>query len=245
MLFSRASALLCILSVSLSSCVSSSRRVTTKRQSLIQRAAAYQLVSLTAHVPSLKINLRYGTTDNLTKRPLYPHDMPVLLYANTAERVKVAQAALEARGYGLLIWDAWRPPEVQRQLYAYGGQTGLFLNPDRGWSRHCGGVSIDATLVDREGRELKMPTCFDENLDPALRQPEMVDGDARYHVTLLHEVMRKAGLVPLPGEWWHFDDIDFIHHPTRVVWAHELGLEVHSSAPIGHRAEASSGCSGE
>ncbi len=206
--------------------MSSSRQDAVQRQAVIQRAAIYRLVSVTNSVPSLKIDLRYGTADNITQRPLYPRYMPVLLHESTAERVKVAQAALQARGYGLMIWDAWRPPEVQRELYAQGGKTGLFLNPDTGWSRHCGGVSLDATLVDAEGRPLKMPTSFDENMDPKRRLPQVENAAALQHVALLHEVMRAAGLMPLPGEWWHFDDIDFLHHPVRVVWAKEVGLKL-------------------
>jgi D-alanyl-D-alanine dipeptidase len=218
------------------------RRDIMKRQSVLQRAAMHQLVSLPAFAPSLKIDLRYRTADNVSGRPLYPRDMPALLHANTAERVKAAQAALQTRGYGLLIWDAWRPPEVQKQLYAHGGGTGLFLNPQTGWSRHCGGVSVDATLVDREGRALPMPTSFDENLQPSRHPPEIINPEAAHHVAVLHEVMRAVGLVPLPGEWWHFDDIDFIHCPVRVVWAHEVNLELPSSNPMGHTVVGSSAC---
>jgi zinc D-Ala-D-Ala dipeptidase len=187
-------------------------------------AEKFGLVDVRKEVPDIVVDLRYTTAQNVTGKPLYPRRMPCLLLRPTVERLKLAQARLRAQGYGLKIWDAWRPTEVQEKLHAQGGRTGMFLNPQFGWSRHCGGVCLDATLVDAEGREQPMPTYFDENLDHAASNQTPADPVVRRNLALLHQAMREAGLVPLPAEWWHFDDIDFLYDPVPVVRGRDIGF---------------------
>lgn len=188
------------------------------------RAGARGLVAVAQAVPGARVDLRYQTAANVTGRPLYPADMPCLLRRSTAEKLARAQELLQARGCGLKIWDAWRPPEAQQKLHEHGARTGMFLDPAKGWSRHCGGVSVDATLVDARGRELEMPTYFDENLEHAASDTRHPDPAVRANVALLHEAMRAAGFAPLPGEWWHFDDLEFLYTPVPVIHAADLGL---------------------
>lgn len=191
---------------------------------VLARAEARGLVQVAKAVPGVRVDLRYQTAANVTGRPLYPPDMPCLLRRSTAEKLARAQELLRAQGYGLKIWDAWRPPEAQQKLHEHGARTGMFLDPAKGWSRHCGGVSVDATLVDAHGRELEMPTYFDENLEHAASATRHPDPAVRAHVALLHAAMRAAGFAPLPGEWWHFDDLEFLHTPVPVIHAADLGL---------------------
>ena len=192
----------------------------------IAKAREHGLVDVRQAIPDISVDLRYATRHNVTGRPLYPRDMPCLLRASTVERLKEAQASLRAQGYGLLIWDAWRPSEAQEQLYSHGGGTGMFLDPKVGWSRHCGGVSLDATLVDAKGRELPMPTYFDENLDHAASDQTPSDPIVRRNLHILHSAMSAAGLLPLPSEWWHFDDADFLQNPVLVIRGKDLGIKV-------------------
>jgi D-alanyl-D-alanine dipeptidase len=184
------------------------------------------LVDVRKAVPGIVVDLRYTTGQNVTGQPLYPRRMPCLLLRPTVERLKLAQATLRAQGYGLKIWDAWRPIEAQEKLHAHGGKTGMFLNPKVGWSRHCGGVSLDATLVDAAGREQPMPTYFDENLAHAASSQTPADPDVRRNLALFHQAMRAAGLMPLPAEWWHFDDIDFLRNPVPVVRGSDIGVPI-------------------
>jgi zinc D-Ala-D-Ala dipeptidase len=193
---------------------------------VVEKAREHGLVDVRQAIPGISVDLRYATRHNVTGRPLYPRDMPCLLRPSTVERLKEAQATLRAQGYGLRIWDAWRPSEVQEKLYSHGGSTGMFLDPKVGWSRHCGGVSLDATLVDAKGRELPMPTYFDENLDHAASDQTPSDPMVRRNLHILHSAMRSAGLLPLPSEWWHFDDTDFLQNPVLVVRARDLGIKI-------------------
>jgi D-alanyl-D-alanine dipeptidase len=192
----------------------------------VKLAEKLGLVDVRKAVPGIVVDLRYTTGQNVTGQPLYPRRMPCLLLRSTSERLKLAQAALKAQGYGLKIWDAWRPAEAQGKLHAHGGKTGMFLNPQVGWSRHCGGVSLDATLVDAEGREQPMPTYFDENLAHAASSQTPADPVVRRNLAVLHRAMREAGLMPLPAEWWHFDDIDFLYDPVPVIHGSVIGVPI-------------------
>lgn len=183
------------------------------------------LVSVSRAIPGIEIDLRYGTAQNITGRPLYPKRMPCLLRASTAQKLKKAQAHLHAQGYGLKIWDAWRPLEAHQRLHRHDG-TGLFLDPKHGWSRHCGGVSVDATLVDRKGREQRMPTAFDDDLPHAASLQSPANPEVRRNLQILHEAMRTAGFQPLPGEWWHFDDLEFLYQSIPVITGKDLGIKL-------------------
>lgn len=208
----------------LTGCLAPRRDGRAVPSSVRRRAWREGLVEVRDVVPNVSIDLRYTTAENVTGRPLYPANMPCLLRRSTAERLAVAQARLRAQGYGLRIWDGWRPPEAHQRLHDHGSRTGLFIDPSGGWSRHCAGISVDATLVDAEGREQAMPTYFDENLAAAASDTRHPDPAVRRNLRLLHDAMEEAGLKPLPGEWWHFDDLEFLYTSIPVIWARDLGI---------------------
>ena len=93
---------------------------------------------------------------------------------------------------------------VQRRMWAIMPNPDYVADPANG-SRHNRGAAVDVTLVDRDGRELEMPTPYDA-FTPAARR-DYADGSeaARRNRDLLTEVMSAEGFVGLVTEWWHFD----------------------------------------
>src|SRR5262245_10492139 len=67
------------------------------------------LVDIRSVDPTIVVELRYATVDNITGRRLYPREMPALVRPSTAARLAKAQALLRPLGYRLKIWDAYRP----------------------------------------------------------------------------------------------------------------------------------------
>jgi D-alanyl-D-alanine dipeptidase len=191
-------------------------------------AAERGLVDVRAVIPDVVCDLRYGTKHNITGQALYPADMPCLLNQSTAEKLRVAQGLLRAQGYGLKIWDAWRPPEVQTELFRLGGQTNMYLDPHVSWSLHCSGTAVDATLVDKRGHELRLPTYFDEEGTKASIYTPIPDERARQNVNRLLHAMQQAGFGMLSTEWWHFEDLSFRDPTTKlpVVFAQEIGVKL-------------------
>jgi D-alanyl-D-alanine dipeptidase len=118
------------------------------------------LVNLQALDPSLVIDNRYATDANVTGRRLYPAN-DIYLERSAAERLARVQASLRGQGRGLKVFDGYRPLAIQKALWKVKPDARYVADPAKG-SRHNRGSAVDVTLVDAAGRELPMPSGFDE-----------------------------------------------------------------------------------
>lgn len=160
--------------------------------------------------PTILVDLRYATADNVTGHALYPSGFPALVRPATALRLAKAQQFLRARHYGLKIWDAYRPLAAQIELWSKTHNGSYVADPESGdGSLHTWGVAVDATLVDEEGREVAMPTKFDEFSSAAKLRYQGDDTVIKSHLKLLQTAMRHAGFYGLRTEWWHFVAYDW------------------------------------
>lgn len=192
---------------------------------VISAAGQRGLVDVRTYIPDIQYDLPYRTKKNVCWQPLYPQDMPCLLHIRTVEKLRVAQEILRSKGFGLKIWDAWRPPEVQESLFEHGGYTGMFTPPSLMWSRHCSGTAVDVTLVDATGRELEMPTGFDEADAKTSHNSSLPSEEVKSRRMSLQLAMTAAGFSMLDTEWWHFDDAEFDNGGVPpVVFAKDIGL---------------------
>jgi len=94
-------------------------------------------------------------------------------------------------------------------------------DPRKG-SRHNRGAAVDVTLVDSSGNELLMPTAFDDFTERASRSSPDAPPEALRHRALLEQAMSSEGFLPLPSEWWHFDDPEWQKYPLLDVPFEEL-----------------------
>ncbi|HBV87816.1 MAG TPA: D-Ala-D-Ala dipeptidase [Desulfosporosinus sp.] len=166
-------------------------------------------VEIQQFIPSVKLDIKYATTDNFTHTQLYDHPQ-ALLRQGTADKLKKVAEEVEKKGYRLKIWDAYRSPDVQFEMWNHLSDPRYVANPYKGYSNHSRGSAVDLTLVDMQGNELAMPTGFDNFSSVAARANQ--NGNAKY----LSDVMVKHGFKPLDTEWWHFDDKD-IYQPAHSV----------------------------
>ena len=67
---------------------------------------------------------------------------------------------------------------------------------------------MDVTLVNAQGRELEMPTGFDDFSAKADRDYSDCTEIAAAHAQLLEILMEKHGFSGYKREWWHFTDTD-------------------------------------
>lgn len=176
-------------------------------------AAQPELVNIPNVDRTIKIELRYGTSRNIAGRALYPSNMPALVRPHVAEQLAHAQAILRDKGYGLKIWDAYRPKSVHEQLWARSPNTDYVADPTVGGSLHTCGVAVDATLVDKRGRELPMPTDFDDFTMAAMLKYTGSNVDVRRNLHVLQNAMARAGFYGLRTEWWHFVSRDWRDYP--------------------------------
>lgn len=176
-------------------------------------AAEQALVNIHDVDRTIMLDLRYGTTRNIAHRPLYPANMPALVRPHVAQQLAKAQAILRERGYGLKIWDAWRPKSAHHELWSLSRNTDYVADPAVGGSLHTCGVAVDATLVDHLGRDVPMPTDFDDFTPAAMLNYTGDNAEVRRNLRRLQNAMARAGFYGLRTEWWHFVAKDWKDYP--------------------------------
>jgi D-alanyl-D-alanine dipeptidase len=162
------------------------------------------LVELKTVEPTILIELRYATNRNITGHAIYPAGTPCLVRKSVAERLRAAQAVLRQRGFGLKIWDAWRPAAAQRALFEFAKNNAHFVaDPDKR-ALHTWGVAVDATLVNAQGKVVPMPTDFDDFSSAAEMHYAGENSAVAKNLRLLQGAMGSAGFYGTRREWWHF-----------------------------------------
>jgi D-alanyl-D-alanine dipeptidase len=177
------------------------------------------MIELKSVMPSLDYDLRYATNNNFTKKQLYKNGKTTFLRSPAAEALKKAQQELATKGYGLKIFDAYRPYSATKKMWDLIHDERYVANPTKG-SGHNRGLSVDLTLIDlKTGKELDLGTGFDNFSDSAGHAFSSLPADVLQNRKLLKETMEKFGFKPLQTEWWHYSwpndrnyevlDIDF------------------------------------
>ncbi len=162
------------------------------------------LVAIKSVDKTIMVDLRYASTRNIAGRPLYPSNMPALIRPAVARRLARAQAILKDRGYSLKIWDAYRPKSAHDQLWQYARNGDYVADPAAGGSLHTYGAAVDATLVDNMGRDVPMPTDFDDFSAAAMLTYTGNNEEVRRNLYRLQNAMARAGFYGMRNEWWHF-----------------------------------------
>jgi D-alanyl-D-alanine dipeptidase len=149
-------------------------------------------------------DVRYATTNNFMHAQLYPVSK-VYLRRPAAIALHEIERELAREGLGLKIFDGYRPYRVTVRMWKPIRNPDFVADPAKG-SRHNRGAAVDLTLIDlRTGRELSMPTPYDDFTTRARQDfndlsPEVIANRAK-----LRKVMENHGFDALPSEWWHFD----------------------------------------
>ena len=167
-----------------------------------------ELVRVMDYLPSVREELAYATEGNFTGQQVYDFYNAYLRYG-TVKKLAQVSAELEQLGYGLLIWDGFRPVSAQAALWEICPDPAFVSHPVTGTRAHCRGNAVDLTLFDLQtGELLPMPTDFDDFSALADRDYTDCDPIAAANATLLENVMKKHGFKPYRAEWWHFTDTD-------------------------------------
>lgn len=171
--------------------------------------------------PSLVMDIRYATTNNFTEQVLYPL-AKCYLRKSVALKLDEVQKKLQKQGLGLKIYDGYCPLSIQQKLWDIVPDDRYVAPPKLG-SKYNRGAAVDLTLVDAEGKELEMPTPFDTFDKAAHRDCFDLKTSVIDNRVLLEKVMVEAGFIPLPTEWWHFDNEHWESYPLTDISLEELG----------------------
>ncbi|MCA9223048.1 MAG: hypothetical protein KDA71_22170, partial [Planctomycetales bacterium] len=122
-----------------------------------------ELVDLTRLDPTIKLDIRYATTNNFTGAVFYKQPR-AFMQRPAAEAVVRAHLRLKERGLGLLIHDAYRPWHVTKMFWdATPDDLKDFVANRANGSRHNRGCAVDLTLYDlASGEPIQMVAGYDE-----------------------------------------------------------------------------------
>ncbi len=172
------------------------------------------LVELTSLDPTIKLDIRYASTNNFLSTPMYS-EARAFLQRPAAEAVVRANRKLKALGYGLLIHDAYRPWYVTKMFWdATPDDKKIFVADPREGSRHNRGCAVDLSLYDlRTGKPVEMVGVYDEMSERSY--PGYPGGTSleRWHRELLRHALEQEGFEVYEFEWWHFDYQDWRKYP--------------------------------
>jgi zinc D-Ala-D-Ala dipeptidase len=182
------------------------------------------LVELITLDPTIKLDIRYATTNNFLSTPMYSQAR-AFLQRPAAEALVRVSATLRANGYGLMVYDGYRPWYVTEMFWeATPNDKKIFVADPRNGSRHNRGCAVDLTLYDlKTGTAVKMPSGYDEMSERAYADYTGGSPEERERRANLRAAMEKEGFTVYPQEWWHFDYKDWKYYSILNVRFEDLG----------------------
>lgn len=163
-----------------------------------------ELVEIKKAIPNIKLDIRYATRNNFMQQVMYKQAR-AFARKPVVESLKKIQKELNKKGYGLKIFDGYRPYAVTVEFYKKASDKNFVANPAKG-SKHNRGCAVDLTLIDlKTGKEIPMPTPYDSFLAAAAAKYEKVSPEAKKNRDFLIAIMGKYQMNVLENEWWHYD----------------------------------------
>ncbi|HNR05758.1 MAG TPA: M15 family metallopeptidase [Saprospiraceae bacterium] len=171
---------------------------------------ATDLVELIRIDSTFKLDIRYATPNNLAGRPVYT-EARAFLQRDAALALSRVNQALRSQGYGLLIFDGYRPWSVTKLFWDITPkEKKIFVADPRKGSKHNRGCAIDLSLFDlRTGLEIEMPGGYDEMTERSYPDYRGGTESQRTMRDLLRRHMEAEGFTVYESEWWHFDYKDW------------------------------------
>jgi len=189
---------------------------------------ARDLVELVRMDSTIHLDIRYATADNFMGRPMYSAPRAFLQRPAAMALLRIHRA-LKKLGYGVLVFDGYRPWAVTKKFWdeTPPEKRKFVASPVKG-SRHNRGCAVDLSLYDvKTGREVEMPSPYDEFSDRAAGTYEGGTAEQRRTRTLLRTAMAAEGFTIEPSEWWHFDYRDWARYPILDVSFEALSVASH------------------
>ena len=174
------------------------------------------LVNIHTLDSTIRVDLKYATTDNFTKEILYDDLTEAYLHPIAAKKLAKAQRLLREydSNLSLLVYDAARPMSVQKKMYKVVQNTPYreYVADPSKTGMHNYGMAVDLTICDSDGVALDMGTSFDFfgkaagiNQEEQLLKEGLLTREQIDNRKLLRKMMTEAGFITIRGEWWHFN----------------------------------------
>lgn len=180
-------------------------------------------VYMDEYVPGIRWDAKYATWDNFTGTPVEGYESNRIVGTRPlAEAMKKVKDRAASFGYGLLLWDAYRP---QRAVDAFlrwvkecdndKEKERHYPNIDRNTmvedgyiavkSGHSRGSAVDLTLYKLDtGELLQMGGNFDLMDVASHHDADGITPKEAKNRKLLRYLMEDSHFVPFENEWWHY-----------------------------------------
>lgn len=163
-----------------------------------------ELVEIKKAVPSIVLDIRYATANNFMKQVMYKQARAFARKPVVAQLKKI-QAILNKKGYGLKIFDGYRPYAITVAFYQKASDKNFVANPNKG-SKHNRGCAVDLTIIDlKTGKDIPMPTPYDSFAPEAAPHYQKLPANVIKNRDFLIAAMQANGFKVIYNEWWHFD----------------------------------------
>ena len=178
-------------------------------------------VDLAEYIPGIQVDARYAQSHNLVGVPLDGYRAnKAFAVREAADKFAKAVWVFADMGYGVLVYDAYRPQKAVDHFVRWAaepesGLTKAEFYPDLekeqlfplGYiavrSGHTRGATIDLTLT-QNGVPVDMGTDFDWMMELSHHGAAGVTPEQEKNRALLRGVMTWAGFRPIESEWWHY-----------------------------------------
>jgi zinc D-Ala-D-Ala dipeptidase len=180
----------------------------------LEKIKIESLIEVQTQIPDAVIDLRYATANNFMKKQVYPSEAKCLLLEPSLTKLVKAAKVLREKGFRLRLYDCYRPHSVQYELWKVMPVPGYVAEPNKG-SNHNRGGAIDLGLVTLNGKDVEMPTPYDDFTKAAHHGYEGGTEVSRKNRETLREAMLAQGFKPNKMEWWHYDLADASKYPLR------------------------------
>ena len=170
------------------------------------------------------IDMKYNSEDNFLKKNVYK-DFGIesaYVHQDVYDKLKTLEPVLKKKKLKLVIFDAYRPLEVQKAMWEILPDSRYVANPKTG-SLHNRGVAIDVALADEAGNYLEFPTEFDSFEAKASHSYECAPKEQHKceNRALLKSLMESIGLTSIRTEWWHYQLPNAKAYPILSIYKKE------------------------
>jgi zinc D-Ala-D-Ala dipeptidase len=176
------------------------------------------LVELTKLDPTIKLDIRYASKNNFLGHAVYKQAR-AFLQRPAAEALVRVHRSLRHQGYGLIVFDGYRPWSVTKVFWdATTEDRKIFVaDPSKG-SRHNRGCAVDLSLFElNSGSPVQMPSEYDEFTERAHINYECATPESKRLREVLRAAMVSEGFAVYEPEWWHYDFKDWQEYPIMNV----------------------------
>ena len=176
------------------------------------------LADITTFDTTIQLDIRYATNNNFMGMALYDESR-ALLQRPAAKALARAHWTLEKYGYGLIVYDAYRPWQVTKMFWdATPDNLKVFVADPANGSRHNRGGAVDVGLYDRRtGKPVAMISGYDEFSLRAFSTYAGGTEQERWLRDLLRIIMEGEGFTVYTEEWWHFDYAEWRTYPIMNI----------------------------